>query len=57
MACFRPKYAAIDLRGDRPYYSNKVACDLGEVPKAYAEYKESMIIQKWSPYLRTLIRT
>jgi hypothetical protein len=56
MACSRPKYAAIDLRGVLSYYSNKVACDLEEVSNAYVEYKESMIIQKRSPYLRLFKR-
>jgi len=57
MACFRPKYAAIDLRGVLPYYSNKVARYLEEVPNAYVEYNVSMIIQKWNPYLTISNRT
>jgi hypothetical protein len=53
-ACFLPKWATIDLRGVRPYYSSKVACDLEEVSNAFVQYKESMIIHKWSPYMRIL---
>jgi hypothetical protein len=39
MVCFLPKNAGNDLRGVRPYYSNKVACDIKELPNAYVEYK------------------
>jgi hypothetical protein len=57
MACSLPKYATIDLTGVLLYYANNVACDLEEVPNAYLEYKESMIIQKRSPYLSLFKRT
>jgi hypothetical protein len=57
LACTRHNYAAIDLRDVLSYYSNKVVCSLQEVPKAFVEFKESMIIKKKSPYLRIFIHT
>jgi hypothetical protein len=57
LACVRRDYAAIDLEDVLPYYRNRVACDLQEVPKAFVEFKVSMIIQKRSPYLGLFKRT
>lgn len=51
LACARNNYAAVDLKDVLSYYSNKVVCSLQEVPKAFVEFKESMIIKKKSPYL------
>jgi hypothetical protein len=57
MPCVRHNYAAIDLKNILPYHSNKVVCDLQEVPKASLEIQGSMIIRKKSPYLGILKRT
>ncbi|PNF21606.1 hypothetical protein B7P43_G12571 [Cryptotermes secundus] len=57
LVCVRPNYAAIELKDALPYYSNKVVCNLQEVPNACVEFKGSMIIQKKSPYLGIFRRT
>jgi hypothetical protein len=57
LVCARRNYAAIDLEDALPYYSNKVVCNLQEVPKAFVEFKVSMIIKKKSPYLGIFRRT
>jgi hypothetical protein len=57
LICSRHNYAAVDLNNVLPYYSNKMVCKLQEVPKAFVEFKASMIIEKKSPYLGIFRRT